>query len=730
MALIQALPMPAERHHTPGLNGTPHRRPSAPYTPPNPPSTSPASNSQEAMGSVSSLVAHRPGPAHLAHQYRPVDIGPEPGTSRLHRTTLGATSCLGSSDTSQDQLLSSLTPPGNRKPLMVIGSSKDSRTNGNYSYLNQHYEGDWNDNHVAHGSPRTGIDTEEAKEGQLESLNGNVGGAPPKLVLVSGKLEKNMEKTVIRPTAFKPVIPKSRNSMQYLSPRHDRASLSDSQNNLNLLSPGSQTDTLSPCLEKRTSYSSGRHTGGGSQTCSMSDSGRNSLSSLPPYGSVPYNLAPADTPLGSGHLEPMKTAPANVHGHSNSDSGLSSSSKSTGSGSLSGRVQPLSDSGSGGRSPAPVEGGYEGVVRDLEEKLRERDVELQQLRNNLDENEMAICQVYEEKQKRCELELEELRQTCATRMQTHSQKAQRAQQVLQLQVFQLQQEKKKLQEDFSQLLQEREQLEERCTSYEHEKIELGPRLEETKWEVCQKSGEISLLKQQLKDVQGELAQRVGEIVSLRGQLRDSRGELTTSQALLQEATSAGRLRTLELEVCQNELQRRMSEAQLLRQKVGRLEEETARFRADAAANQTSLQGPAHNGSGGRQCQAFPEEPHLLTYESDEAKAKLAYESEALQSLRVQMESLRAELATERQRGEEQACSFEEEHRVWQEEKDKVIQYQKQLQQNYVGMYQRNRELEGMLRELSLELETRDELEELDEGSGNEINFDEITATEI
>lgn len=56
-----------------------------------------------------------------------------------------------------------------------------------------------------------------------------------------------------------------------------------------------------------------------------------------------------------------------------------------------------------------------------------------------------------------------------------------------LQVYQLQQEKKKLQEDFSQLLKEREQLEERCTSYEHEKIQLGPRLEETKWEVSSRS---------------------------------------------------------------------------------------------------------------------------------------------------------------------------------------------------------------------------------------------------
>lgn len=91
--------------------------------------------------------------------------------------------------------------------------------------------------------------------------------------------------------------------------------------------------------------------------------------------------------------------------------------------------------------------------------------------------------MYEEKQKRCEQEMEELRQSCATRMKQVQQKAQRTHQVLQLQVFQLQQEKKKLQEDFSQLLQERETLEKRCASIEREQNQLGPRLEETKWEV-------------------------------------------------------------------------------------------------------------------------------------------------------------------------------------------------------------------------------------------------------
>lgn len=190
-----------------------------------------------------------------------------------------------------------------------------------------------------------------------------------------------MEKILIRPTAFKPVVPKNRNSVQYLSPRPG-GSMSESQGSLNILLPGAGTGL--PCAEKRNSYSTGRNARS-SQSCTMSDSGRNSLSSLPTYSSTGYSLAQSEVPNGN-----METRSGGGHGHSNSDSGRSSSSKSTGS--LSGRGQPLSDSGSCGRSPAPGEG-YEGVIRELEEKLRERDLELQQLRDNLDENEAAICQV-------------------------------------------------------------------------------------------------------------------------------------------------------------------------------------------------------------------------------------------------------------------------------------------------------------------------------------------------
>ncbi|XP_058477481.1 leucine zipper putative tumor suppressor 2 homolog [Solea solea] len=694
MALVQALPISAEPHNS-GLSGGTRRRH---QSGPSPPINAPPPSTLDPMGSVSSLIATRPGP------YQDHRFGVEFGT-RVRRPTPGASRLDGESP--QDRLLQNISPLKKQSSTAFIrGLEKESR-GGNYTYQNEDYMGDWNENHAVTTSPSS--DTDEIKEGS--GFKGNVGGPPPKLIPESGKLERNMEKTVLRPTAFKPVIPKSRTSMQYLSPRHC-ANVPESQNTLNLLSP-THREVSPSCSEKRSSYSGARHSGGGgsSQSCSLSDSGRNSLSSLPPYGSTGYSLASGEASVG--HMEPMKSAPSvGAHGHSNSDSGRSSSSKSTGSGSISGRGQPLSDSGSSGRSPGPLDG-YEGVVRDLEDKLRERELELQQLRDNLDENEAAICQVYEEKQKRFELELEELRQGCATRMQTASQKAQRAQQVLQMQVFQLQQEKKKLQEDFAQLLKEREQLEERCTSYEHEKIQLGPRLEETKWEVCQKSGEISLLKQQLKDVQGELAQRVGEIVSLRGQLREARGELTNTQVLLQEAHGTTRTRTLELEVCENELQRRKSEAELLREKVGRLEAELAQLKDQSQGN--------------RQCQVFQEaEEHMLAYESDEAKAQRQSSTEALQNMKAQMDRMRSELTFERQRAEQQMGSFEEERRIWQEEKDKVIRYQKQLQQNYVQMYRRNRELEQHLQDLSQELESREE----DEGSGNEINFDEVAATEI
>ncbi|KAJ8418093.1 hypothetical protein AAFF_G00138020 [Aldrovandia affinis] len=625
-----------------------------------------------AMGSVSSLIS--------GHTYQERHCRADQFGANCRKPT-PATSCFRQQEAplrpgSSQELLLNNSLPTKRQPTVTAG-------NGNYGYLNKDVVGDWNDNHVTPSSPCS--DSEEARDNRLLNgnirgpppklipvsvLNGNIRGPPPKLIPVSGKLEKNMEKNLIRPTAFKPVRGPQRQEQPVLHHVRLRAQLA-----------------VQPAHVQQRGLQPGPRRG--------------------PRGPAGAHQS------GAGH------------GHS-SDSGRSSSSKSTGS--LSGRGRPLSDSGScGARSPAPGEG-YEAVIRDLEDKLRDRDLELQQLRENLDENEAAICQVYEEKQKRCEQELEELRQTCSSRMKQVSQKAVRAQQVMQLQVFQLQQEKKKLQEDFSQLLQEHELLEKKCASIQREQTQLGPRLEETKWEVCQKSGEISLLKQQLKEVQVELSQKAAEMVALKAQLREAQGELQASHAHTQEAQAAARTRTLELEVCQNELQRHKSEAQLLREKVGRLED--ALSGPSSAHKGQSLGVSSLQGRGTALSPSHREEEQqqqLLAYESDEAKAR-RLGADALQGLRGQVERLRAELMLERRRSEDQLGAFEDERRVWQEEKEKVIRYQKQLQQNYIQMYRRNRDLERVMRELSLELETR-ELEEF-ELRGNEIHFEEIAATEI
>lgn len=343
----------------------------------------------------------------------------------------------------------------------------------------------------------------------------------------------------------------------------------------------------------------------------------------------------------------------------------------------------------------------------------------------------TCAQVYEEKQRRCEQELEGLRQRCAAQVRQAAQQAQRGQQVLQLQVLQLQQEKKQLQEDFAQLLQERELLERRCASFQREHTELGPRLEETKWEVshagdsrgvpvprgpgwghgqclsihcpqvCQKSGEISLLKQQLKESQAELAQRGTELLVLRAQLREARAELQAGEQQARGLQEAARLKALELEVCANELQRRKSEADLFRAKAGRLEQEVAGLR-DAA------RGRCPQPSEG--CPEPSEEPRGMA------------------GLQRQLERLRAEVALERRRGQEQRDAFEQERSTWQGEKERVIRYQKQLQYNYIQMYRRNRRLEQRLQHLRLQGE--EPPTEPCETPGPNLPFEEITATEI
>ncbi|MEQ2177439.1 hypothetical protein GOODEAATRI_003563 [Goodea atripinnis] len=171
MALVQALPISAEPH-TPSHIGRARRRhqsgPSPPINLP-PPTLDP-------MGSVSSLVTTRPNP-YQDHR-SVVELG-----GRVRRPTPGS-SCLGC-ESPRDPLLQNIPPPKKQSSTSSRGLEKESG-NGNYTYINEDYVGDWNDNHVR--PPSLESELEEAKEGL--GINGNVGGPPPRLIPVSGKLEK------------------------------------------------------------------------------------------------------------------------------------------------------------------------------------------------------------------------------------------------------------------------------------------------------------------------------------------------------------------------------------------------------------------------------------------------------------------------------------------------------------------------------------------------------------
>ncbi|KAF6306602.1 leucine zipper tumor suppressor 1 [Rhinolophus ferrumequinum] len=434
---------------------------------------------------------------------------------------------------------------------------------------------------------------------------------PPKLMPFANQLEMGPEKGAMRPTAFKPVLPRSGATLHS--------------------SPGSASHQLHPAppdKPKEQELKPGLCSG------ALSDSGRNSMSSLPTHStSSSYQLDPLGTAVG-----PASRFGGSAH---NITQGILLQDSNM----MSLKALSFSDGGSKLAHPSKADRGSScvrspistdaGAIQELEQKLLEREGELQELRRSFEDKELASSQAYEG-QRRCKEELEGPEHKCSGKLKPASQKSQRTQQALHLQVLQLQQEKRQLRQELESLMKEQDVLEAKLRAYEKEKTSFAPALEETQWEVCQKSGEISLLKQQLKESQMEVNAKASEILSLKAQLKDTRCKLEGMELKTQDLDSALRTKGLELEVCENELQRKKNESELLREKHERL--------------------------------------------------------------------------------------------VWKEEKEKVIQYQKQLQQSYLAMYQRNQRLEKTLQQLAHGDGAGEPLEIDLEGA--DIPYEDIIATEI
>ncbi|XP_007167983.3 leucine zipper putative tumor suppressor 1 [Balaenoptera acutorostrata] len=487
---------------------------------------------------------------------------------------------------------------------------------------------------------------------------------PPKLMPFSNQLEMDLDKGAVRPTAFKPVLPRS-GAILHSSPE-------SASHQLHPAPPDKPKEQ-----ELKPSLCSG----------ALSDSGRNSMSSLPTHSTTSsYQLDPLVTPVG-----PASRFGGSAHnitqGNILQDSNMTSL-----------KALSFSDGGSKLAHPSKADKGSirspistdQCTIQELEQKLLEREGELQRLHRSFEEKELAASQAYEERPRRCKDEPEGLEPK--GKLKSAAQKSQRAQQVLHLQVLQLQQEKRQLRQELESLMKEQDLLETKLRSYEKEKTSFVPALEETQWEVCQKSGEISLLKQQLKESQTEINAKASEILNLKAQLKDTRGRLEGLELKTQDLESALRTKGLELEVCENELQRKKNEAELLREKVNLLEQELLELQAQAAL------GPAS---------AAPED---------------------VPALQRELERLRAELREERQGHDQMSSGFQHERLVWKEEKEKVIQYQKQLQQSYLAMYQRNQRLEKTLQQLARG-DGAGEPFEIDL-EGADIPYEDIIATEI
>ncbi|GAA6226374.1 NEDD4-binding protein 3 homolog [Lates japonicus] len=451
------------------------------------------------------------------------------------------------------------------------------------------------------------------------------------------------EKARFRSSAFKPVTPKNFSSMQNLYPSSKSEDVDHGLSNGLHRAYAHVPKAVSTSSSSSSPSRHGGPTSSGNKALSsvrgmsqeddnLSDSGHNSMSSLPPYR-PPFrpHLAHISASMGHintiGSLDRTSLGPKAVGSEGVAIGEMACRSMAT----LS-RLAPY-----GGEAPPPYEWtlslSVEEVVRDLEERLVEKEHELKQMKRNLDESEGAIAQVFEGKQRLWEKEVEELKRLYAAKLRQVSQHAQRSQRSLQLQLFKAQQERNRLQEELDSLKRERSQ--ESGATVKR----TSPTLEETQWEVCQKSGEISLLKQQLRDSQAEVTQKLSEIFQLKTQLRETRTELRSKE---------GQIDALKLLLQAS--QRRRCPSQNAHE--------------DGKGAEECTPAGATGGCGG------PTE-----------------------------ERLRAELLLERRQSEAQAMAFEEERHTWQTEKDKVIRYQKELQASYLDMYHRNEALERELHQL-------------------------------
>ncbi|XP_013383122.1 leucine zipper putative tumor suppressor 2 homolog [Lingula anatina] len=425
---------------------------------------------------------------------------------------------------------------------------------------------------------------------------------PPKITPYSGFLSQVPGKVVIRPIAFKPVVPAQQ---RYVSP--------------------SQTASRDSKIPSQTSQDDGY----GSQDYQSTNPSQNSFG------------MEMDRSIGGGSTDYPKLPERPSSFASSNVSHLSSTHRGS---------YPQ-------QTPSPSDSG----VGELEVMLREKDTEISHLRETMEHNERVIFQVYEEKQLSWHMEMKDMREEYQRRQKVQQQRMFKMEQSLMLQVYKLQQEKKAMIEENENLLRDKKAAEKRLEICEEDLKSFKTQQDEAKWEICQKSGEISLLKQQLKEIKEESGSKTNETLTLKAQLKEQHHELMDKNKLIEKLKD-------DLSEVQMELQGVKADLEVMKRER----------RKDIKETSIQTEQRENNKVNDREKQSCQE-----------------------------MEHLRLELQKSKKLLDESREQMENEKHQWFAEKDKVVRYQKQLQLNYVQMYRKNRMLESEIEQLTLELENRD-----------------------
>ena len=253
---------------------------------------------------------------------------------------------------------------------------------------------------------------------------------------------------------------------------------------------------------------------------------------------------------------------------------------------------------------------------------------------------------------------------------------------------------------------------------EQDKMDLHVRLGKKEQELKQSKHQVMVLQSQerhtgvalsnsilqkkeaeLKVSQEKLHQRSAEITYIRDKLGERDAELTALKVKLdrlhrQNPENGRRAGSLDRELSGTRAAKQQLESQMksLQEENSRLKEKLSRVTFGVKTRSESHM----NLSKMSMVPTVPDKPKF-----ERADAKL------VNQLQKEIADMKQEMACLREDRDKQTAEFRQEHGIWQEEKHRVIAYQKQLQLNYIQMCQKNKKLEQEVQQLAKQLDSEE-----------------------